>query len=306
MADAALFGGVEAGGTKFICAVGRAPDTVVAQAQFPTEEPEGTLDNVVHFFQEQEKQHGTLAGFGIATFGPAEVNLASPHWGRISQTPKPGWSGADIVGRFRTAFGVPVGFDTDVNGAALAEAHWGASVDTAQSVYITVGTGIGGGIVVDGKALHGLLHPEIGHIRPRVVASDEGFAGVCPFHGDCLEGLASGPAIKARWGASLGGLPQDHPAWAMEANYLGQLCAQLILMVSPQRIVLGGGVMNHHELFPLIREQAQRWLGGYVDTLKDPGALDSVIVPPALGTRSGIYGALYLAQNALKALNQRA
>ncbi len=300
MPDTELLGGVEAGGTKFICAIGRAPDSIVAQAQFPTVGAVETLNTVIGFFQEQEKLHGQLAGFGIATFGPAEVDPASPHWGAISATPKPGWSGADIVGRFRTAFNVPIGFDTDVNGAALAEARWGASIGATQSVYITVGTGIGGGIVVNGKALHGLLHPEIGHIRPRIVTGDEKFAGVCPFHGDCLEGLASGPAIKARWGASLSQLPFEHPAWAMEANYLGQLCAQLILTVSPQRIILGGGVMNHHELFPLIRQQTQVWLGGYVGALKAHGTLDALIVPPALGTRSGMCGALYLAENALE------
>lgn len=299
MFDKPLFGGVEAGGTKCICAVGRAPQTILAHTQFPTEAPTETLDNIISFFHEQEKQHGTLAGFGIATFGPAEVDCLSPLWGRISATTKPGWSGADIVGRFRDAFGVPIGFDTDVNGAALAEAHWGASVGGLQSVYITVGTGIGGGIIVNGKALHGMLHPEIGHIRPRIVAGDEGFAGVCSFHGDCLEGLASGPAIKARWGASLGELPSGHPAWAMEANYLGQLCAQLVLTLSPQRIILGGGVMNHKALFPLIRAQTQAWLGGYIDALKGRETMDALIVPPGLGTAAGICGALYLAEMAI-------
>jgi fructokinase len=289
-----IYGGLEAGGTKFVCAVGRAPDGVLEEARFATRGPEETLADALSFFRAAKTKYD-LAAIGIATFGPAIVDPAAPDWGQIGQTPKPGWSGTDLAGVFARELSLPVGFDTDVNGAGLAEARWGAATGCSQSAYVTIGTGIGGGIIVDGKSLHGLQHPEIGHIRVARPQGEQAARGVCPFHDDCLEGLASGPAIKARWGAALGELPPDHPAWQVEADYLGQLCAELVLMVSPQRIVLGGGVMGNEALFAPIRAVARARLGGYVPALERAGAMAALIVPPALGTRAGIIGALALA-----------
>jgi len=291
-----IYGGIEAGGTKFVCAVGCAPDSVREEARFATRGPQETLADALAFFRVAHAKYG-LAAIGIATFGPAIVDPASPDWGHIGQTPKAGWSGTDLAGLFAREFGVPVGFDTDVNGAGLAEARWGAAQGCSQSVYVTVGTGIGGGIIVDGKPLHGLQHPELGHIRVCRPSGENAARGICRFHDDCLEGLASGPAIKARWGAELGELPPGHPAWQAEADYLGQLCAELVLMVSPERIVLGGGVMGNEALFAPIRAAARARLGGYVPALEREGAMETLIVPPALGARSGIIGALALAMN---------
>ncbi len=290
-----IYGGIEAGGTKFVCAVGRAPDGVLEEARFATRGPEETLAEALSFLRAAHSKYG-LAAIGIATFGPAVVDPVSPDWGCIGKTPKAGWSGTDLAGPFVRAFAVPVGFDTDVNGAGLAEARWGAAQGTAQSVYVTVGTGIGGGIIVNGQPLHGLQHPELGHIRV-VRPEGERAPGICSFHGDCLEGLASGPAIKARWGAELGELPPDHPAWRAEADYLGQLCAQLVLTVSPQRIVLGGGVMSHPALFTPIRAATRARLGAYVPALEQSGAMEALIVPPAFGARAGMLGALALASD---------
>ncbi len=289
-----IYGGIEAGGTKFVCAVGRAPDGVIEEARFPTRGPRETLGDALGFFRAAHAKYG-LAAMGIASFGPAIVDPALPDWGHIGRTPKPGWSGTDIAGPFAAEFAVPIGFDTDVNGAGLAEARWGAAKGCAQSVYVTVGTGIGGGIIVKGEPLHGLQHPELGHIRVVRTTADSGAPGICPFHGDCLEGLASGPAIKARWGAELSEMPPEHPAWQMEADYLGQLCAALVLMVSPQRIVLGGGVMENRPLFAPIRTSTQEKLAGYVPALAGTEAMATLIVPPALGIRAGIMGALALA-----------
>lgn len=293
-----IYGGIEAGGTKFVCAVGRAPDGVIEETRFPTRGPQETLRDALAFFRAARAKYG-LTALGIATFGPAVVDPSSPDWGHIGRTPKPGWSGTDIVGLFAREFAVPVGFDTDVNGAGLAEAHWGAAKGCAQSVYVTVGTGIGGGIFVNGEPLHGLQHPELGHIRVTPPAGDSSISGVCPYHGNCLEGVASGPAIKARWGAQLGELPPEHPAWQMEADYLGQLCAMLALMISPQRIVLGGGVMENSALFEPIRTRTRQILGGYVPALATSEAMAALIVPPGLGTRAGITGALALAARTL-------
>jgi fructokinase len=195
-------------------------------------------------------------------------------------------------------FECPVGFDTDVNAAALAELHWGAARGTGNIVYLTIGTGIGGGVLIDGAPLHGLMHPEIGHIHPRRHPLDTAFAGICPFHGDCLEGLASGPAIVARTGSDLQALDPSHMQWELEADYLGQLCAQLVLTVSPQRIIMGGGVMSQERLFPLVRARTLHWLGGYIDRSELLSDIDRYIVPPGLGARAGVMGALRLAMAA--------
>lgn len=203
-----------------------------------------------------------------------------------------------MAGALAREFECPIGFDTDVNAAALAEHRWGAARDVMNLVYLTIGTGIGGGVVVDGVPIHGLMHPEIGHIYPRRHSLDSGFAGVCPFHRDCMEGVASGPAILARTGASLAELGETHPQWEIQADYLGQLCAQLVVTVSPQRIVMGGGVMSQTRLLPLIRARMRHWLGGYIERSEIGSGIDRYVVAPELGERAGVLGALVLAMRA--------
>ncbi len=224
-----------------------------------------------------------------------QLDRRSVHYGYITRTPKPGWSGTDIIGGLAREFSCTVGFDTDVNAAALAEHRWGCAQDVQNLVYVTVGTGIGGGALVDGKPIHGLMHPEIGHLHPRRHPSDVGFPGICPFHRDCMEGVASGPAIQARSGATLADLDAAHIQWELEADYLGQLCAQLVLTLSPQRIVMGGGVMKQARLLGPIRRRTRHWLGGYINhdgVLSDDSGY---IVTPGLGDRAGVLGALALA-----------
>jgi fructokinase len=290
----ALYGSIEGGGTKFVCAVGSTPDQLRAEVRFPTSTPEATLKQAIEFF----RGRGPLDAIGVAMFGPLVLDRESPDYGHVGPTPKPGWSGADIVGPLTGAFGIPVGFDTDVNGAALGEGRWGAGVGLDDFVYVTVGTGIGGGAVSNGKAVHGLVHPEIGHLRiPR--HPDDTYAGRCPFHGDCLEGLASGPAIADRWGASAEALAADTPrAVEIEAFSLGNAMANLVLAFSPQRIILGGGVMQLPGLLEATRRQMLKALGGYVDSVAlDRGAC-RYVVAPELGGGSGIAGGLVLAERA--------
>jgi fructokinase len=299
MADQPLFfGAVEAGGTKFVVAVGDARGDILAQERFATGDPPSTLANMHASLRRQSRPFGTLAAIGLASFGPVELDETSARFGFIGRTPKAGWSGTDMAGSLAREFRCPIGFDTDVNAAAMAEHRWGAARDVDNLVYLTIGTGIGGGVIVDGVPIHGLVHPEIGHIRPRRHALDGGFAGVCPFHGDCLEGLASGPAILARSGASLQQLDAAHPQWQLQADYLGQLCAQLVLTVSPRRIVMGGGVMSQARLLPLIRPRLLHWLGGYVDRGEILTDCDRYVVAPELGGNAGVRGALVLAMHA--------
>lgn len=291
-----LFGCIEAGGTKFVLGVARSADDVPRTHRIPTTSPQETLDAALAFFAEAEAEHGGFTAFGIASFGPVDLDRRSPAWGCITDTPKPGWSGTDLAGVFGRRFGCPVGFDTDVNGAALAESLWGACVGSDVAVYVTVGTGIGGGALVEERPLHGARHPEMGHMRPSRHPLDRDFAGTCPFHGDCLEGLASGPAIQARWGASLSDLAPDHEAHEVVAHYLAQLVVTQQALLSPRRIVLGGGVMATPGLIDRVRAEAERLAGGYFGT-PDYAAL---VVPPGLGDRAGLLGALALAQRAAR------
>jgi fructokinase len=290
-----LYGGIEAGGTKFVCAVGTGPQDLQAEVTFSTTDPEETIGRAVAFFQEQAT-HTLLAAVGIASFGPVDPNPASPTFGHITTTPKAGWQNTDLAGSVGAALGIPVGFDTDVNGAALAEYRWGAAQDLHTFVYLTVGTGIGGGGLVAGHPLHGLLHPEMGHVRiPHDWGADP-FPGLCPYHGDCLEGLAAGPALAARWGQPAETLPQAHPAWPLEAEYLALGLVNVLMVLSPQRIILGGGVMKARSLFPLIRSRVRTLLGGYVEAPELQDEIDRYIVPPALGSRAGVLGAIALGQ----------
>jgi fructokinase len=292
-----LYGGVEAGGTKFVCAVGGGPDDLRAEMRFPTTTPAETLQRTSEFFERAARSE-RIAAIGIAAFGPLDPNPNSPTFGYITSTPKPGWANTDVVGPLRRALKTPVGFDTDVNGAALGEWRWGAARGLDTFIYLTIGTGIGGGGMVNGQLMHGLLHPEMGHSRVPHDLGRDPFPGSCPFHGDCLEGLASGPALEKRWGQRAETLPPDHPAWALEAHYLALALTNYVCILSPQRILLGGGVMAQDHLFPLVRAETRNLLNGYISSPAILEKIDAYIVPPALGSRAGVLGALALAQAA--------
>ncbi len=296
MTAARLFGCIEAGGTKFVLGVARDADTMLRTARVATTDPEQTLGAALAFFAEAQAEWGGFDAIGIASFGPIVLDRSSADWGTIAATPKPGWSGIDLVGPFANALACPVGFDTDVNGAILAESLWGAAVGADIAIYVTVGTGIGGGVLVEDRPVHGSRHPEMGHMLPRRHPDDRDFAGICPFHGDCLEGLASGPAIHARWGASLSDLAPDHPAHAIVTHYLAQLVVAQQAMLSPRRIVLGGGVLATPGLLDRIRGEAARLANGYFGT----DDYTRLIVGPGLDDRAGLLGALALAQRACR------
>ena len=291
----ALYGAIEAGGTKFVCAVGTGPDDVRAMVRIPTTSPRETLEQCLAFFHAQP----ALDALGVGCFGPLELRRAERYYGHVTATPKPGWTHADIVGPLARGLAVPIGFDTDVNAAVLGEARWGAARDLDTAIYITIGTGIGGGALVGGQLVHGLVHPEMGHLLVPREPDDRAFAGACPFHGGrCWEGLASGPALESRYGQRAETLPIDHPAWDLEARYIAAALTSLVLVLSPQRVILGGGVMQVAELFPLVRQYLTRSLAGYVQASALAEAIDRYVVPPGLGTNSGIAGALALAERA--------
>jgi fructokinase len=292
-----LFGAVEAGGTKFVCAVGTDGGELLSRIEIPTSSPGETVSRVLDFFKSQAK-HGLLAAIGIGSFGPIDVRTDSPTFGFITSTPKAGWQNTDLAGPIRGALKVPVAFDTDVNAAALGEKRWGTAQGLDTFVYVTVGTGIGGGAMVEGKLVHGLLHPEMGHMRITHDRQADPFAGVCPYHGDCWEGLATGPAIEARWGKKGQDLPADHKAWPLEAEYLALGVTSLICALSPQRIIMGGGVMRQQSLFPLVRRRTLETLNGYIQRKEILEHIDEYIVPPQLGESSGILGAIALAMEA--------
>lgn len=287
-----MIAGIEAGGTKFVLAVGPSPTQIAAKDSIPTRTPEETLAEAAAWFE----RHGRIDALGIASFGPVQLDTSSSDWGKITNTPKLGWAGCDLAGYFANRLSVPVGFDTDVNGAALAESAFGVGVDRSSLAYLTVGTGIGGGLVIEGKAVHGSAHPEMGHIFPRRHSRDAEFAGICPVHGDCLEGLASGPAVLARWGVELSELPHDHEGHEIIADYLGQLCHNLFAMTAVEAVAIGGGVLKTEGLLKRVRRAAQRLDAGYL-----PGKSRQVVVAPGLGDEAGIKGALFLAERAMKA-----
>lgn len=300
---------VEAGGTKVLCAYGSGPHEILVRRRIATTSPAETLAKMVAFFSEAFSTHGRPDAFGVVTFGPVDLrNAKDSSYGSIMRTPKPGWDGVNWLAPLRDAFaGVPMAIDTDVNGAALGELTWGAGRGLDSLVYITVGTGIGGGIIAGGGPLHGLLHPEVGHMRiPRSDRDSLAFAGHCPFHGDCLEGLASGPAILSRWGAPAESLPEDHEAWQSVAGDMAWACANLACIVSPQRIIIGGGVFQRQSLFPRVRALTLKRLAGYIDVPQITEGIDSYIVPPGLGQDAGILGAISLGRRTVeKALSSR-
>lgn len=289
-----MYAGIEAGGTKFVCAVGTGPDDCSDPVVFPTTTPRETLGRAIAAV----RAAGDVDALGVACFGPVDLRADSPTYGSITSTPKPGWQHTDVVGPLRDALGVPVGFDTDVNGAALGEGRWGAARGLDTFVYVTVGTGIGAGGMAGGDLLHGLLHPEMGHLDVRR-HPDDAFPGTCPYHGDCLEGLASGPAIAARWGRPGGDLGPDLArATALEAHYLAQLALAVTYVLSPQRIVIGGGVTGMPGLLDGTRGLLVARLAGYLDVPEITDGADAYLVPPGLGGRAGVLGAIALAERA--------
>ncbi len=296
MTDPPLIAGLELGGTKCIAVLGTGPDDVQDERNIPTTTPAetlGALESVLDGWS-------GFAAIGVASFGPVALDPHAVDYGSITITTKPGWSHTDIVRRLRARFAVPVGFHTDVVGAALGEGQWGASAGLADHAYVTVGTGIGVGLVAGNAPVTGMTHPELGHLRPRRFPGDD-WTGACPFHGDCCEGLASGPAIAARTGIAAPDLPADHPAWTPTAHAIAQLCHALVMTGVPRRIVMGGGVMvGTPHLFPRVRKLLHDSLGGYLVT-PELGDLDSYVVPPHLGNRAGPLGAIVLGGRAFAA-----
>ncbi|WP_082866914.1 ROK family protein [Paenibacillus elgii] len=287
-------GGIEAGGTKFVCGVGNEQGEVVDSISFPTEDPETTLGKAIAYFKEK-----SVDAIGIGSFGPIDIRPGSPTYGYVTTTPKPGWGNVDFLGTLRREFDVPYGWNTDVNAAAFGEAAWGAAKGLKSCLYYTVGTGIGIGVFLEGRLVQGLVHPEGGHMLTRRHPGDD-FAGLCPYHGDCLEGMASGPAIEARWNVKGHELPSNHPAWEMEAYYIAQSITGAVLLNSPEKVILGGGVMQQSQLFPLIREAVKANLNGYVSASEIVERMDEYIVPPGLGQQAGLCGAFALGLAALQ------
>lgn len=270
--------------------------------QFPTTTPEATLAVAIKFLREES--NGELRAVGIGSFGPIDLHSTSAKFGYVTSTPKAGWQNYNLAGTVRDALGIPVGFDTDVDAAALGEARWGAAQNLTDFLYLTIGTGIGGGAIINGRVLHGLVHPEMGHIRvPHDLARDP-YPGGCPYHGDCLEGLASGPAMQARWGKAAQDLPPDHEAWTLEAHYLALGLSNWVLTLSPQRILLGGGVLRQSHLFNRIRHDLVALLNGYVQATEIMRDIDQYVVPPLLGGRAGVLGGLVLAEQAYTRLDR--
>ncbi len=290
-----LLGGVEAGGTKMVCAVAKEPGLPLDEKRFSTTDPEETLPRVAAYFEQAQREFGELAAIGYATFGPAVVSEGGTGYGTILSTPKYGWQGVDVVGFLNKNFpGVVLSYDTDVNAAAIGEGIWGAARGVGTYIYITVGTGIGGGVIVDGRPLHTRPHAEIGHMLVPIQRGEvPGFSGVCPFHGACLEGLASGTAMHRRWGVPAEELEPDHEAWELEAAYLAAMVQNLVACYGPERIILGGGVMEQGFMLDRVREKFKQSAGGYWQES------DDLLVRPGLGNQSGIIGALQMAYQSL-------
>lgn len=294
-----VLGGVDAGGTSFRCILATGPDQILAEARFATTSPDETLSRAAAFFTDGPGR--AAEAIGIACFGPVAVDPAHPRYGAILSTPKPDWSGTDVLGQIRAATGRPVGIETDVIAAALGEQRWGAGRGEPNMAYVTVGTGIGAGILVSGVPLHGALHPEAGHIFVPRHPSDTDFAGVCRFHGGCVEGLASATALAARWGVDPAELPDDHPAWDIEAHYLAHLCAILMLTASVRRVVLGGGVSARSGLVARVDGRTRELLGGYEASFwtDNQAASGPLVIEPGLGLRAGAFGAIAIASSLL-------
>jgi fructokinase len=296
MASETLYGGIEAGGTKFICALGSGPGQIVSETRIETTTPDDTLQHVVHFFRPAVVEK-VINRIGIACFGPLDLDPRSSTYGFITATPKPGWSNTDIVGRLQRDLAVKVVLDTDVDGAALSESVWGAGQGLDPILYLTIGTGIGGGYVKDGQPLKGLLHPEMGHIRIPHDFQLDPFPGACPFHGDCFEGLASGPALQKRFGRPADEISDNDTFWEVEARYIALALQDFIMTISPRRIILGGGIMQRAFLFKMIQTELGKQLNGYAQHPVLLEHLDAYVVPPMLGGQAGVLGAIALARH---------
>jgi fructokinase len=294
MQNKKLYGGIEAGGTKFVCVVAGGPSHIVDEIRFKTTMPEETLGRAIQFFKPFAAS-GQIHAIGVGCFGPLDVNPGSPTYGYITATPKTGWSNTNVLGILRGALGIKIAIDTDVNAAGLGEYKWGVSSGHDPSLYLTIGTGIGGGYIKDGRSLIGLLSPEMGHIRIPHNHELDPFVGNCSFHEDCFEGLASGPAIEKRMGMSGAMIPENDPFWNLEADYIASALVNYILTLSPKKIVLGGGVMQREFLFPKIRWRVRELLNGYLTSKSLLEYIEDYIVPPGLGNQSGSLGAIALA-----------
>ena len=288
-----ILGALEAGGTKMVCAIGDETGRIIDQTSIPTTIPEETMPPIIDYFKDKD-----IKALGVASFGPIDPDPSSETYGYITSTPKPGWNNYNILGELKKAYDIPMGFDTDVNGSLLGEVTWGSSKGLSDAVYITIGTGVGGGVLSGGNLVHGMLHPELGHML-MVPRSNDHYAGRCPFHKNCLEGMASGPAIGERWGRPAKELADKKEVWELEADYIAQALMNIILTLSPKRIILGGGVMHQEILFPMIRNRVKEYLNGYIQAalLED---IDSYIVPASLHDDQGIMGCIRLALNALE------
>lgn len=292
-----LYGGIEAGGTKFVCMVGTGPDDVADEVRFTTTLPDETIRTAIGFFEPYVRR-GELSALGIASFGPVDLTPGSPTFGYITTTPKPNWSHVNLKGLVEQALGLPVAFDTDVNAAAYGEYYWNEGNHQLDPfLYVTIGTGIGVGVLANKVPVHGLIHCEAGHFAIPHDWQKDPFAGACPYHGDCLEGLASGPAMAQRWGQPAETLPGDHAGWALEAEYIALAVANLIYAYSPQRIVLGGGVTQHKGLLEVVHKMVREHLNDYIQSAMILDMIDEYIVMPSLGNRSGVLGAIAMARD---------
>lgn len=292
-----LFGALEAGGTKMVCAIGNENGEILEQKSIPTTTPEETMPAILEYFKDKE-----IAAIGVACFGPIDLNKNSKTYGYITSTPKIPWRNYNIVGAIKDVLKIPVGFDTDVNGSLLGEVTWGCAKGLTDAVYFTIGTGVGAGIMTNGKMLHGMLHPEAGHVK-MVPRSGDTYKGKCPYHGTCFEGMAAGPAIEERWGAKAIQLADREEVWDLESYYIAQALMGIVLTLSPQKIILGGGVMHQKQLFPMVREKLLKDLNGYIQA-KELADIDNYIVPASLHDDQGIMGCIKLAMDSLKEENK--
>ncbi len=298
-----LYGGIEAGGTKFVCALGSGPDDLQDEVRFATTTPEETIGRAIEYFQQQNAKE-PLSALGIGSFGPVDLQRDSATYGYITTTPKQGWLNTDFAGVLKKAFNIPIGFDTDVNAAALGEYCWGAAKGLTDFIYLTIGTGIGGGGMINGRLMRGLIHPEMGHVRiPHDIKLDP-YPGKCPFHKDCFEGLAAGPALQERWGVRAQDLEPDHQAWDLEAGYIALALVNYICTLSPQRIIIGGGVLEQKQMLGLVRDKVKKELNNYVQAKEITDRIEDYIVLPGLGNRAGILGAIALAKAEAEKIRQ--
>lgn len=291
----AQYVGIEGGGTKFVCAYGSGPHDIHDRIVIHTETADATMRQVIAYIRSVQAKV-QLSAIGASVFGPLDLDKESATYGYITTTPKPGWGNFDFVGTLQKTFHLPIGFDTDVNAAAISEYRWGAAQGISDLIYLTIGTGIGGGVIANHQLIHGAMHPEMGHILIPI-DKDDSFHGVCPYHKNCLEGLASGPSLQKRWGvASALELPENHAAWDLEASYLGLALVNFTLCLAPKRIILGGGVMRKKFLLPKIRKQFLHHLKGYVKNPTVTQNIESYIVLPGLEENAGVCGAIALAE----------